>query len=133
MVKKTTSTRGLIAVCPSAKTPHQVQRCAILAVHQGPRAQHQNRILVRAGLPCVRAGDPNPLTLDGREELPPMQRSRRGFESARFLPDSDRILARDQSAAAIVVAPTPDSIQTPTQILERIAKMSHLPIEDSVD
>src|SRR5258708_3587712 len=133
MVRKTTSTRGLIVAGPSVETPHQFQRRAILTIHQCPRAQNQNRILVRAGLPCVRAGDPNPLTLDGREELPPVQRIGRGFEAARFLPDSDRILARDQSAAAIVVAPTPDSIQTPTQILERIAKMSHLPIEDSVD
>src|SRR5258708_24934222 len=31
------------------------------------------------------------------------------------------------------MAPTPNTIQAPAQVFERIAKMSHFPIEDSVD
>src|SRR5882672_7395270 len=133
MVWKTVSTRGLIRVSPSLKTPHQFKCRAILTFHQCPRAQHQDRILVRAGLPRMRAGDPNPLTLDRREQLPPVNRIGRGLQPTRPLPDFDRILTRDQTAAAIVVRPTPDPVQAPAQIFERIAKMSHLPVEDSVD
>src|SRR5271157_4107544 len=113
--------------------PHQLQYRAILAVHQRPRAKDKNGILVLAGFPRMRAGNPNALPFHACEEFPPVQRRGVRFHAARLLPYCDCLFARNQTAAAIVLRPAPDAIEAPAQILERIAKVRHFPIEDAMD
>ena len=61
------------------------------------------------------------------------KRSGVGLEAARLLPDRDRRFALDDAARAAVARPLPGLVERPGEVLERVAEMRHLPVEDAVD
>ena len=55
-----------------------------------------------------------------------------GAQTARLLPDADRLLSRRDSADAPVCA-APHGIESPRQILKRVSQVGHLPVENGAN
>ncbi len=62
-----------------------------------------------------------------------MQGFRFGVQAAGGFPETHRLFTFDEGADLAVLAPLPCLHERPREILERIAEMRHLPIEDSED
>jgi hypothetical protein len=54
-------------------------------------------------------------------------------QAARLLPERDGALAGQQPARQAVARPLPGAVQRPGEVLERIAEVHHLPVEDAAD
>src|SRR4029453_8885958 len=88
---------------------------------------------VAAGDELLGRGGPDRTAFDGAEQLPPGERRRIDLELALTLPDRNRLPLGAGSGNAPAVKMIPQRVKTPGEILQRIAKMRHLPIEHGED
>src|SRR5262245_24281426 len=113
--------------------PQELERGAVLAVALHPGGEREDRIVIGAVVVPARGGEPDGLALHAREELPPADRRRVGAEPARRFPEADRLLLREEATGTVVPVPAPDAVDPPGEVLEGIAEMRELPVEDAAD
>src|ERR1700674_4190129 len=103
---------------------------AILAGGLHPPCDGHDGVAILARLKFFRRRNPDRLSLDAGKQFPPVQGLRGRNKTARFFPNRDGFSSRQQAAAPLVVVEMPDPIKAPGQILQGIAEMGLLPVQN---